>query len=219
MRCHRNTDAFRGAIAAERQRDYENNISTVSTNCFGSVIVCERPWLLNASKRNMQLTNLSCRRSLPSASRARSANGKEKLGGATGAMKSLRVSDAPPGAQTSVVAPGNANTSGDLLDRLRNAEPNTTASVLAAPQRGATVRSITSNPVMARDTDQDAITTCSPTALAGVVLRCCVMLTMPRSLRLKQLHVPLHEQMRALRLKPQPKLRSDSWLFETVMDG
>jgi hypothetical protein len=55
--------------------------------------------------------------------------------------------------------------------------------------------------------------------LAGVGLRCCVMLTMPRSLRLKQLRVPLQEQMLALRLRPQPKLRSDLWLFETVMDG
>ena len=62
-------------------------------------------------------------------------------------MKSLRVSDAPPGAQTSVVASGNANTSGDLLDRQQNAEPNTTAFAPVAPQRGATVRSITSNPV------------------------------------------------------------------------
>ena len=219
MRCHRNTDAFRGAIAAERQRDYANNISTVSTNCFGSVIVCERPWLLNASKRNMQLTNLSCRRSLPSASRARSANGKEKLGGATGAMKSLRVSDAPPGAQTNVVVHGNANTSGDLLARQQNAEPNTTAFAPVAPQRGATARSITLNPVMARDTDQGAITTCSPTALVGVGLRCCVMLTTPRSLQLKRLRVPPQEQMRALRFRPQPKLRSDSWLFEMAMDG
>jgi hypothetical protein len=85
MYCRRNTDAFRGAIAAERHRDYESNISTVSTKCFRIVIVYERPWLLNASKRNIQLTNSSYRRLLPSAFPARSANGKEKLGGATGA--------------------------------------------------------------------------------------------------------------------------------------
>jgi hypothetical protein len=86
MYCRRNTDAFRGAIAAERHRDYESNISTVSTKCFRIVIVYERPWLLNASNRNIQLTNLSCRRLLPSALHARSANGKEKLDGAIGAM-------------------------------------------------------------------------------------------------------------------------------------
>jgi hypothetical protein len=96
-----------------------------------------------------------------------------------------------------VVAPGNANTSGDLLAHLQNAEPNTTAFAPVAPQRGATARSITLNPVKARDTDQGAITTCSLTALVGVVLRCCVTLTMPRSLLLKQLRVPLQEQMHA----------------------
>jgi hypothetical protein len=96
-----------------------------------------------------------------------------------------------------VVAPGNANTSGGLLAHLQNAEPNTTAFALVAPQRGATARSITLNPVKARDPDQGAITTCSPTALVGVVLRCCVTLTMLRSLLLKQLRVPLQEQMHA----------------------
>jgi hypothetical protein len=167
----------------------------------------------------MQLINLSCRRSLPNVFPARSVNGKEKSGAVTGATKQLRASDAPPGAQTSVVEHGNVSTSGDSLVRPRSAEPNTTAFAPIAPPRDATVRSITSNPVKARDTDQDAITTYSPTVQAEVDSKCCVMPTMPRSLRHKRPHVLLQELTRAVRLRPQPKLRSDSWLFETATDG
>ena len=191
----------------------------MSTTCFGSVIVYERPWQPNARKRNMLLTNLSCHHLLPSASHARSANGTARLVAVIGAMKLLLASDALRGAPTHVVALGNANTSGDLLDRRQSAAPNIAAFVLAALLRVATARSITLNRATARATVLGVIIICNPTALAMVDLKCCATRITPRSLRLKQLRVPLQEQMRALRLRPQPKLRSDSWLFETEMVG
>ena len=191
----------------------------MSTTCFGSVIVYERLWQLNARKRNMQLTNSSCHRLLPSASHARSANGTARLAAVIGAMKSLLARDAPPGAPTHVVALGNANTSGVLLDRGQSAAPNITAFVLAVLLRVATARSITSNRATARATVLGVIIICNPTALAVVVLRCCATHITPRSQQRKPPRELPHEQMHDARPMTPLKLRSNSWHFETETVG
>jgi hypothetical protein len=118
-----------------------------------------------------------------------------------------------------VVAHGNVNTSGDLHVRPRNAEPNTTAFAAVAPLPDVTVRSTTSNPAKARVMDQGVIITCCPTQRVEADSKCYVMHTMPKSPLHKRLHVPLQDLTRAARLRPKPKLRSESWLFETAMDG
>jgi hypothetical protein len=73
--------------------------------------------------------------------------------------------------------------------------------------------------VKVRDTAQGVITIYDQTAQVEAGSKCYVMLTTPRSLQLKQLHALSLEQMLALRLRPQPKLRSNSWHFETATDG
>lgn len=158
----------------------------MSTKCFRSVIIYERPWPQNTSQRNTQLTKSSYLHSLPNASPARSANGKENWGAVNGATKSLLASAAPLGVLINAVERGNGNTFGDSLGHLQNAALNITAYAVAVLPHAATARSITWRLAKVRAICRGAIIICNPTVQDEVVSRCCAARITQRSLRHRQ---------------------------------